>query len=630
LGITRNYQPMSLWNDFTRSLSLRADAGLGVQLPPWDDYWFSNRGYQTATGLRVSPDNALRMAAVFACVRVTSETVASLPCIIYRRLSDGGKERATNHPLYKILHDSPNQWQTAYEFLEMMQAHLELRGNAYAEIVSGNGRAIDALIPIHPDRVMVKRMSDGRLKYEIRNFYNGSLEVRMQEEMLHLRGLSADGLVGMSTVSVMAESIGAGLAAQEFAARFFENDQTPSGVLIHPKNLSEAAYARMKASWREQQSGANQHSLKIIEEGMTYQNIGVTNKDSQLLEARQFSRADIASGFRVPLHKIGDLTRATFSNIEQQNIEFATDCVRPRAVRLERRIKMSLIDPLGYGVGEEYFAEFLMEALMRGDQPSRYRSYATARQWGWMSVNDVRAAESMNPIENGDEYLQPLNMGTAASDNPDQSDETSDQVTDSTGTGAHLLRDFVYAAAQRVIRKEVKAITRISEKANGHFSEQIAEFYRGHRDFVAETMRIAWDSAAKYAEQHERLLAVESDVRESSIRKIESEGAERLMHLALSSRRRQLQQPQSISPIQVTIEPQTINVTPQISIAQPSITMEAPQLTMGAEQSQPGRRKRVTATRDEQGRLNAVIEEEFTPVCIRATRTKDGVKIDAN
>jgi HK97 family phage portal protein len=215
-------------------------------LRPDADIWYSSIGYQTATGLRVSPDSAMRVAAVYACVRVISETVASLPLHIYQRLPNGGKQRALNHPLYRVLHDHPNDWQTSYEFIEMMQGHLELRGNAFARIVSGPNGSIEQLIPLHPDRVSVYRMPDGKLQYQVRYLYSGKVDTYTMEEIFHLRGLSSDGLVGMSTVGVGCETIGCGMAAQEFAGRFFENDATPGGVMVHPKTLTDGAHQRIK------------------------------------------------------------------------------------------------------------------------------------------------------------------------------------------------------------------------------------------------------------------------------------------------------------------------------------------------------------------------------------------------
>jgi HK97 family phage portal protein len=314
--------------------------------------------------------------------------------------------------LYEVLHDRPNQWQTSFEWVEMMQAHQELRGNAFSLIQSGPRGAIDALIPLHPDRVQVFRLPNGRLRYEVRDWYTGELQKYAQEEIFHLRGLSSNGMTGMSTIALASEVVGAGLAQQEYAARFFENESRPSGVLTTPQTLSTEAAKRIKDTWQESQSGRNRHKIAVLEEDLKYSAISVTNKDSQFLEAREFSRAEIASLFRVPPHKIGDLTKATFSNIEQQSIEFSTDCIRPRVVRWERRIKIDMIDPLDLD-SDEYFCEFLMDALLRGDMKSRYESYSVAIQNGFMSPNDVRRSENLNPIskeDGGDTYLRPTNM----------------------------------------------------------------------------------------------------------------------------------------------------------------------------------------------------------------------------
>ena len=512
-----------------------------MQLRPDSDMWYQHLGYQTATGLRVSPESAMRVAAVFACVRVISETLASLPLHIYRRLPDGGKERALNHPLYKILHDTPNDWQTSYEFMEMMEGHLELRGNAFARIVSGTDGAIEQLIPLHPDRVSVYRMPDGKLKYQVRYLYQAGVDVYTQEEIFHVRGFSSDGLVGMSTVGVGAETIGCGLAAQEFAGRFFENDATPGGVMVHPKTLTDGAHKRIKDSWREYFSGSNQHGVAILEEGMTYQNIGITNKDAQLLEARQFSRVDIASIFRVPPHKIGDLSRATFSNIEQQNIEFATDSVRPRLVRMERRINTDLIDPIGIGEEHEYFAEFQMDALLRGDLKSRYEAYSTAINSGFMTRAEARENENMNPIDGLEVPLMPLNMVTVASDGtPIQPAPAATEPIapgDETGVGAKRLEEFVGGAAERLLRKEFSAVRRAMGRSCSvaKFNEEILEFYSTHAEFVRECMHITELAAKLYvANNLKRLQAcVSNEQIEVTLRGLEDDAPRTLVRLAM-------------------------------------------------------------------------------------------------
>lgn len=409
----------SFWSGF--KAFFRADSGGGTQVNPFDDRYFVGNyaGYGTASGQHVTPALALNLSAVFACIRVCSETIASLPLIIYKRLPDGGKVRATEHPLYKVLHDKPNQWQTSMEWVEFMQAHLEARGNSYSLIQPGPQGAIDALLPLHPDRVQVYRLPNGRLRYTVTDWYTGERRNYAQEEMFHMRGWSDDGMTGMGTISLAREAIGVGLGQQEYAARFLENDAQPRGVLEHPQTLGSEAAKLVRDSFHQAQSGVNRHKVAVLEEGMTYKGISLNNKDSQFLEARVFTTAEIARFFRMQAHKIGDLSKATFSNIEQQNIEFATDCIRPRIVRWERRIKIDLIDPLE--LGDEYFCEFLMDALLRGDQKTRYEAYVAGIQNGFLSPNDARRNENMNPIskeDGGDTYLRPTNMSTPVGSAP--------------------------------------------------------------------------------------------------------------------------------------------------------------------------------------------------------------------
>src|ERR1700722_11224475 len=598
---------------------------MGVQLPPWDDAWYANRGYQTATGIRVSPESAMRVAAVFSCVRVVAETIASLPLIIYKRLPDGGKQRATEHPLYSLLHDSPNEWQTAFEFVEMMQAHLELRGNSYSLIQSGNGNPIDALIPLHPDRVIVKRLPNGQLQYSVRDFYGGNIQIYTQAEMLHIRGMSSDGLVGMSTISIGAEAIAAGLATQEYASRFFENDATPPTAFTHPATLSAEAYVRLKTSLAEAHGGANHHKPIILEENMDVKSLGVKPDDAQLLDSRQFSRGDIASLFRVPPHKIGDLTKATFSNIEEQNIEFATDCIRPRLERLEQRISKSLIEPLGYGSTSEYFCEFLIEALMRGDQESRYKAYAIGRNWGWLSANDVRTLENMNPITGGDTYLSPLNMTGVGDDDPDQGDENGEQEdATAVGDGTGAMR-FVRAAAERSVRKEIRALGKIAEKNLDaeHLRQEIAAFYESHVDFLTQTMHIADASAEKYCTTHRLLITANPDqlVAKMIVLNIERSGAEELMALAIPS----LRGTRQVRELQEHREPMQISIQRHIHMpAQPPISF--PPIEVNVNQPEPADKplKNVRVRRGANGVFDFEVEHREQATRTRRLRVKRG------
>jgi HK97 family phage portal protein len=511
-------------------------AAIGAPLVPWDDYWYGPRGFESAAGVFVSPDRAMRATAVYACVRVISETVASLPLIIYKRLPDGGKERAVNHPLYKVLHDSPNQWQTAYEWREMTQAHIELRGNAYSRIVPSPQRAIDQLVPIHPDRVQVLRFPNGRLQYKVTSLLDGSVEYLAPEEVYHERGLSADGLTGVSPITLAMDTIGTELAQQDYVARFFANDSKPPGVLESPKPLNEAGYERVRKGWQQAQTQENRHKIAILEDGMKYTPIQISPKDTMIIESRQFSRSQIASIFRVPLHKIGDLTRATFSNIEQQSIEFLTDSIRPRLVRIERRIQQDLLDPLDLGDGNEYFCEFLIDALLRGDLKSRYDAYAVGRQWGWLSVNDIRRMDNMNPIANGDEYLRPLNMVPAGTPGPDAAD-AGESTVDDTAVNARL-KEFAISAAERLVRKEVKALSNARVKAEGDtaaFEKAVTEFYLAHRVLISETMKISLDAADEYVRRAH--ASVVNDGFSAATAYIAATGPSYLAELALKEKR---------------------------------------------------------------------------------------------
>lgn len=364
-------------------------------------------GSQSSSGARVNASSAMQLSAVFSCVRVISESVASLPIELYQRNNDGGKQRAPGHPLYKLLKTSPNGWQTSLEFIEMMQAHVELRGNAYAYI-SRLGGNVEELIPLHPDRIEMLVAPDLTITYKYTQ-PDGRIKTLSQSDVFHLRGMSSDGFRGLSMLSVAREPIGMGLSMQEHGARLFANGARPGLVLKHPGKLSKEAHENLRNSWNDNYGGAaNSGKTALIEEGMSVEKIGMTNDDAQWLESRKLTRSEICGMFRVPPHKIGDLDRATFSNIEHQSIEFVTDAVLPRVRRWEQAIARDLIL-----VPDKYFAEFNIAGLLRGDIKSRYESYAIARQWGWLSVNDIRRMENLNPVDNGDTYLQPLNMQPA-------------------------------------------------------------------------------------------------------------------------------------------------------------------------------------------------------------------------
>lgn len=373
-----------------------------------DDYWYQNQGGAgvAQAGALVTPESAMRISAVWACVRVISQSVAVLPLILYR-LAQSGRVKATDHALFNLLAIRPNGWQTAYDFRLMMQGHLSLRGNAYARIVPAPDGTIAELWPLHPDRVRVFRLDNNRLRYQVRNPGTNVTENFVQEEILHIRGLSTDGILGLSPIAIARESIGGALGTQDYANRLFANDARPGGVLTVPGKLSEPAARRLKEDWQNKFSGPNIHRTAVLEEGTTWKETGMTPEDAQFLETRKFQVVDICRVFGVPPHKVGELDRATHSNIEHQGIEFVTDTLMPWLVAWEQAISRDLMtEPERAAL----HAEFQVDALLRGDTPSRYTAYATGRQWGWLSVNDIRAKEGMDPVEGGEVYLRPLNM----------------------------------------------------------------------------------------------------------------------------------------------------------------------------------------------------------------------------
>lgn len=367
-------------------------------------------GTNSASGIHVNEKTAMRVAAVYACVRVIAETIGSMPLSMYRRRTDGGRERASEHPLQILLHDRPNPWQTSQEFREMLTEHALLRGAGFAYINwrSRASNIVDELIPIHPDRITIKQLPDMQLVYELTREQGDRINLRA-DEVFTLRYRTSDGVQPVGVIESGRDSIGVAYATQEYAGRFYRNDATPGVVLKHPQKLSAEAAGRLKDTWNSAYAGSgNARRTALLEEGMSIERLSLSNDDSQFLQTREFQRSEIAGLFRVPPHLIGDLSRATFGNIEHQSLDFLAHCIGPWMTRWEQSISRDLITAPNI-----YFSKFSPESLLRGDLKSRYDSYAVGRTWGWLSVNDVRRLEDLNPIDAGDVYLQPLNMTAA-------------------------------------------------------------------------------------------------------------------------------------------------------------------------------------------------------------------------
>lgn len=365
-------------------------------------------GAASATGVTVTPETAMRSAAVLACVRVLAETVAGLPFIVYRR-NKTGRERDTSLPIFNLLSSKPNRFQTAFEFREMLMAHCLLRGNGYAQkVYDGAGRLVE-LVPLNPTRVEPSLTSDGSLVYKLKTDNFGE-RILPGEDIFHLKGLATDGILGVSPITYAREAVGLSIAAEEFGGRVFSNDAKPGGILEHPGKLSDEAHKRIKDSWQDAHAGLkNAHKVAVLEEGMKWQRIGISASDTQFIESRKFQIEEIARIFRVPPHLIGHLERATFANIEHQSLEFVQHTLLPWLRRWEQAIASRLMTE---GESSTHYCEFLVDGLLRGDIQSRYSAYAVGRQWGWLSADDVRRLENMEPLpeDTGKDYLVPLNM----------------------------------------------------------------------------------------------------------------------------------------------------------------------------------------------------------------------------
>ena len=369
----------------------------------------------SSAGKRVNERSAMQMTAVYSCVRILAEAVAGLPLHLYRYKEDGGKEKAIDHPLYLLLHDEPNPEMSSFVFRETLMTHLLLWGNAYAQIIRNGKGEVIALYPLMPDRMTVDRDSKGQLYYEYTVSMDdaptvkGSLVRLHPSDVLHIPGLGFDGLVGYSPIAMAKNAIGMAIACEEYGAKFFANGAAPGGVLEHPGTIKDPQ--RVRESWQSTFGGSgNANKIAVLEEGMKYTPIGISPEQAQFLETRKFQINEIARIFRVPPHMVGDLEKSSFSNIEQQSLEFVKYTLEPWLVRWEQSIQRTLFSA---DEKKRYFVRFNVEGLLRGDYASRMNGYAVGRQNGWMSANDIRELENLDRIpaeEGGDLYLINGNM----------------------------------------------------------------------------------------------------------------------------------------------------------------------------------------------------------------------------
>ena len=394
----------------------------------------------SSSGKVVNERTAMQMTAVYSCVRILSEAIAGLPLFVYKYGVDGSKDKYLDHPLWRVLHDEPNPEMTSFVFRETMMNHLLLTGNAYAQIIRNARGDVVALYPLMPDRMTVDRDSQGRLYYRYRKNSDDAPEVSRNKpsdiilapsDVLHILGLGFDGLVGYSPIAMAKNAVGLAIAAEEYGAKFFANGAAPSGVLEHPGTIKDPE--RIRQSWQSTFGGSvNSNKIAVLEEGLKYTPIAISPEQAQFLETRKFQINEIARIFRVPPHMLADLEKSSFSNIEQQSLEFVKYTLDPWVIRWEQAMNKSL---LLESEKRDVFTKFNVDGLLRGDYASRMTGYATARQNGWMSANDIRQLENLDriPVElGGDLYLingamtKLQDAGAFANTTSTETEETSD------------------------------------------------------------------------------------------------------------------------------------------------------------------------------------------------------------
>ena len=460
-------------------------------------------------GVRVTPELALTIPTVWDCVKIISEDLAKIPFNVYRKMSNGGRERVADNPVDWLLSTQANPDVSAFQFRETMIAHALLRGNGYAEIERDGAGRPQWLWIIWPDAVTPSRYDNGELYYEVRNGYGLPNSEIPAANMLHLKGLGYDGLVGYSVISYAARSFGCAISSEQTASSLYANDSTPGGVLKHPGKLSDAARKNIRDGWQARHGGpSNRRTVAILEEGMEWQQTSLPPDDTQLLQSRQYSREDVAKWFRVPPHKIGDLTRATFSNIEQQSIEYVNDTLTSWAKRFEQECDLKLFGRTARG---QYYTKHNFNALLRGDAESRAKFYQMMLDRGVFSINDVLELEDRNPIgPDGDKRFIPLNMqllekageepppgkvapnaaDPAASDEQPAADEqpADDSQPDPAQTHAPIFAEALGRCWQRA-RNEAK-------RTKSSLSEWFATYREGHSVYAVGALMPAAQSLA--------------------------------------------------------------------------------------------------------------------------------------
>lgn len=453
-----------------------------------DDRWYSPFIAQTASGVRVTPEMAVGTAAFYSVVSAIAQTIGCMPLLTYERLGNGGRDRAVKSPFYFLFSAQPNDWMTSGEWVEMVLIHLCLAGNAYNFKLRDRSGRVTALIPLNPTRMTVRQLDDMSLAYEYK-FQNGTTRYMSQREVMHFRFGFSDGIVGRSPITVARETAALTMACERYAGKFFKNGTRPSGVLTHPEALTKESSDRIRESWQRANAGEDEAwKVTVLEEGMKFEPITMSAQDCQFIEQRRFQLEEAARLFRVPPHIVGDLSRATFSNIEQQSINFVVYCLQPYIKRFEQTLMLNFFNSLVNG--KEMYAEFLVDGLLRGDTKTRNESYEIMRRNGIISTNEWRRLENMSPLdpeEGGDKYLVQMQMTTLdkAGELPEKPlynklPQAKDQVANNEQKSKEkaLIRQSFAGVLNRLIYKNDETINRLQGRENAQ--AKIEEFLNSH------------------------------------------------------------------------------------------------------------------------------------------------------
>ncbi len=455
---------------------------------------------ETISGIDVTADSALQYSPVWLCTNLITGAIGSLPLILYKRV-DEGKERARGHVAFKLIHDRPNPQMSAQTFRETLQGHVLLWGNGYARIVMTGGGRPSELWPLLPDRTEPEVTTDNTVIYRVRHD-NMQDELLDADEVLHIHGLGFDGIRGYSVISDYARnSLSVGISAERFTGAFFRNGSQMPGIINYPDGvLDDGAVKRYQQQWRDKYSGVdNMHKIPVLEAGLTWQSIGIPPEDAQMLGTLKFGISDVARWFNVPLHMLHELDRATFANSEVQGLDFVKWTISTWMRRWEQEINFKLLtEP----EREDFFVEFLSDALLRGDTAARYSSYQIGRQGGFLTVNEIRARENLESVgEAGDVLLAPLNMVPASGEGEGNEGGVPPAPDTPAGGTRSVESDFILDAWKRIIRKEVKALGRML-KSPEKFVDLSIVFYGQHFDYVRGVLAPARADVRKIARQH--------------------------------------------------------------------------------------------------------------------------------